>query len=388
MFGKNSQENSALATNLTRGLLLTLALLTACSKAIETKPPVETKKPLVPTPIVDQPTQPTNPTTPDNGIADTRKQLFTWIYNDVPACNALNELEQVQPDYVSVDFFDVDSSKPDLLTLRTEEKDGCNAWSPTVVNRINSNSKDQFATVNTDDASVFSNENIGNPTRRAAMIQTLLERIIADDFSGITFDLEGFGGWSKIQYQNYLTLLKEASAVFTANGKKTIVYLPAIYRKELITAYPHFRYADIAKINTITNVFIAAYDQQFEGDYSTGGSNFEFIRGSVEVARQVFSTKALWNKVVVGVHSFGFVEGRSGFITGENMKKVPGFGTATRDPKSGEFIWQTTDPKATGGNWASYSDEKTLQTKADFLESLGMPRFGLYSLGGNALLKK
>jgi Glycosyl hydrolases family 18 len=322
--------------------------------------------PVSPTPI------PTPQPTPS---ISSNAKLFKWLYSDGEGCKGRVELTQQTQEVIMVDYYDLDVSSANALKLRPFGEEWCNGQSAENSAYLKSYSGEQFATINGGASSLGPN-GLGNPGKRALAVETLVSQVVADNWTGVSIDIEEFSAWSTAQVEAYKAFLTELGNSLKGQGKKLLVYFPAITGAQNAAAYRNFKYLDYVSL-PIDYFHIAAYDYYYDEGFAAGGSPYSFLESTGNYVKSVFGGQL--GKVVIGFQSIGYIQGQSGFRSFDYMSALPGFATASRNKQNDEIMWQE------NGAWHNISDETTVVNKYNFLSKMGFSNIAVYSMGGNKM---
>lgn len=320
------------------------------------------------------PLLPLLPLIPIPPILSDETAVMAWIYPGEPSCaapleySALNSIDVLKPEYFIV-------NETGELVFLTEETSGCNGYSAANVADMKKYSKAQYVTI----ASSYAKSMdlfLQNSLQTDANIETLVAFVIENDITGVELDFEDFGGWSPDIYARYKSFITRLGGALHQNGKKLMIDGPAMSKKEEEGWFP-WRYEDIASL-PVDHVVIMAYDYQY--DYGVGSpvAPIFWMKNVVEWTKARLPASV---GLTVGIPSYGYrgvIGGsRMTILTYEQLKREPGFATATRDLESGELTW------INGGNVYFFQDGKSMSLKRQAAKNLGVTSVSVWHLGGN-----
>jgi hypothetical protein len=339
------------------------------SSSVVSAPEVSTQT----TPVEIVKTQPPPSIAPP--VTSSSSKLFKWMYSDGEGCKGRAELTQQTQDVIMVDYYDLDTTAPNALRLRAFGEEWCNGQSAANSAYLKSYSGEQFATIN-GGATALSAEGLGSAVKRVLAVDTLVSQVVTDNWTGVSIDIEEFSAWTVEQVVAYKAFLTELGNRLHGQGKKLLVYFPAITGAQNALAYQKFKYAEYLGL-PIDYFHIAAYDYYYDEGFAAGGSPYSFLESTGNYVKSVFAGKL--SKVVIGFQSIGYIQGQGGFRSYDYMSSLPGFSTATRNTINDEIMWQE------GGIWHDISDEITVVNKYNFLSRLGFSNIAVYAMGGNKM---
>ncbi len=300
-------------------------------------------------------------------------KTMAWIYPGNPACAAFSEYADGRKiDVLKAEFFTISGG---YLTLLDTSNTRCNGYSQQNVARLKQYSTEQFVTISS--ASVNDMEsffaNALNPTSEE--VTTLVTFVVSNDLTGIELDFEDFSSWSPDAYADYKTFVSILGTALHAKGKKLMIDGPAISNASEENWFL-WRYADFVTL-PVDHIVVMAYDYQY--DYGAGApvAPFEWLKNVVTWTSSQFPKE----KLTIGLPSYGYQGPKGSYritiLTYDQIKLKKGFGTATRDPLSGEMTWRN------GNTVFFYQDSQSLEQKRDLVASLGVTSISVWHLGGN-----
>jgi spore germination protein YaaH len=299
--------------------------------------------------------------------------IMAWVFPGEPGCNAPQEyrdgrrIDVLKPEYYTVE-------QTGSLRLRTEEADGCNAYSPENVEDIKAHSIAQFVTVSAEPIGMRAL--VSDHARRARAIATLHDFVSDHDFTGVEIDFEGFSDWTVTDYEDYQTFLVELAEVLHADNKKLMVDVPPI-GNDLEQSYYVLRYEDLNDL-PVDFIVIMAYDYQYDHGAGSPIAPNVWVEDIIDWALARIDDP---DRIVIGLPSYGYRGETDNFeiIRGArvDLTQNAGFENYTRDPDSYEKIWQD--------NGVSFVviDSEALDAKRALIESRGIQHLSVWALGGN-----
>ena len=299
---------------------------------------------------------------------------MAWIYPGAPTCNAQNEYSDGRKiDVLKPEYFTIGDSGQ--LTLLTEKEAGCNGYSAANVVSLKKYSTEQYATVSSSYAvsmGLFLNNSAGD----SSDVNKLVSFVVDNNLTGIEIDFEDFGGWDAPMYSNYKKFVTNLGDALHQHNKKLMVDGPAT-SNAVEEAWYLWRYADFNSL-PIDQLVVMTYDYQFDQGAGQPVSPIDWIRNTIKWTLSRFPQKS---KLVFGIPSYGYkgVTGTQKFslLTYEQLKREPGFDTATRDSGSGEMTWQN-------GNYTYfYQDGVSMNKKLQTIQNAGITSVSVWHLGGN-----
>jgi len=302
------------------------------------------------------------------------QETMAWIYPGEPSCAAKTEYSDGRAiDIIKPEYFSVNESG-DLTELLESER-GCNGYSAENVSDLKKYSKEQFITVSSSyskSMDIF----LVRALQGDADVNRLAKFAIDNDVTGIELDFEDFGGWSGGTYGRYKEFVQKLGKTLHEKEKKLMIDGPAIPNSEEAAWYP-WRYEDFVSL-PVDRVVIMAYDYQFDHG---AGSPIAPLDWMEQVLKWTVSKFPDISRLSVGVPSYGY-RGAIGsnqitLLTYDQIKDMPGFGTAKRDELSGEMTW--TD----FGVAYFFQDEESMNRKRAIAEKFGIPSVSVWHLGGN-----
>lgn len=309
----------------------------------------------------------TTKTSPDFSL-----KTSAWIYPGNPACSASTEYADARTvDILKPEFFSISGG---ILTLLDSRNTLCNGYSRATIAHLKKYSREQYVTVSSassNDIEAFLNSAVTSDTD----ISTLVDFVVANDLTGIELDFEDFGSWSPSVYASYKQFVTALGDTLHTKGKKLMLDGPAISSAEEANWFV-WRYADFIAL-PVDHMVIMAYDYQFDHGAGSPIAPLDWIHSVITFTSSQYP-KA---KITIGLPSYGY-QGTQGsyrmtILTNEQIKKKPGYTTATRDVTSGEMTWQS------GTTVYFYNDSVSLKQKRDLVTSLGISTVSVWHLGGN-----
>ena len=303
-------------------------------------------------------------------------QIMAWIYPGSPACDAAAEIADGRKiDVAKAEYFRIDESG--LLTLITEELDGCNGYSPRNVAHLKKYSTAQYVTVSANYAHAMG---VFLATDIETSVTTLTNFVTENNLTGVELDFEDFGGWTPEHYADYKKFIRALGEQLHAQNKKLMVDGPAVSNAIEEAWYP-WRYADFKSL-PVDYVVIMAYDYQFDHGAGNPVSPLAWIEDVITFVRNAYPAH---EKIVVGLPSYGYrgIEDtqKMKLLTYAQIQKEPGFETAVRDAASGEMTWKNGDVRY------YYQDSVSLGLKRNVVEKMGITSISVWHLGGNMWFK-
>ena len=303
-----------------------------------------------------------------------KSEIMAWIYPGGAACNAKAEysdgrkIDVLKPEYFSI-------SETGSLILLTTQNSGCNAYSSSNVADLKKYSKEQYVTISSSYAGsmdIFLTSSLNNP----ANINTLISFVVDNNLTGIEIDFEDFGGWSDSSYSDYKKFITKLGEALHAKNKKLMIDGPAT-SNAVEEAWYVWRYADFNNF-PIDRVVVMTYDYQYDQGAGQPVAPISWIQNTIKFTLSRFSNKS---KLSIGIPSYGYKgtinTQKFSLLTYDQIKKEPGFSTATRDPNSAEMTWQN------GNNIYFYQDSESILKKMQTVQSSGINSVSIWHLGGN-----
>lgn len=300
-------------------------------------------------------------------------EVMAWIYPGQPTCDAEIEYSTHRIDILKPEYFTI--NEEGALVLLTEEQAGCNGYSAKNIASIKNHSKEQYVTLSSSYA-VSMDLFLTDALQTNTSVQTLTSFVVANNITGIEIDFEDFGGWNNDLYTKYKTFIQQLGDALHVNQKKLLVIGPATINAEQEAWYV-WRYADFVSL-PIDRLIIMTYDYQFDQGVGQPVAPLTWVEESIRWTLQKFPNK---QKIVVGIPSYGY-KGKIGsnkfsLLTFEQIRKEPGFETATRDSLSHEMTWSH------GDNVYFYQDRESLAKKLAVIKQHGITSVSVWHLGGN-----
>jgi|GEM_PF-1488424 len=312
--------------------------------------------------------------TPVNIISTTTPPLATtniqtWVYPGYPACGAPAEysdgrhIDTLKPEYYTV-------QSTGALRQLTVSIDGCNGYSANNAADIKAHSDYQYVTVSGNIINV--RKLLASSALRSSAITTLTDFVVANDFTGVEIDWEGFGDWTATDYANYKNFVTALQNNLHAHNKSLIIDAPAI-ADSVYQGYFPFKYEDFTNIDYVA---IMTYDYQY--DYGVGQpvAPEAWVANTINWAKARLDT----NKIIIGLPSYGYhgVIGSYNIIidTYEQSATYPGYSSRQLNA-DGEEAWTY------GGTYYVAQAASTLNQKKALVESMGIKNISVWHLGGN-----
>lgn len=306
-------------------------------------------------------------------------EIMAWIYPGDPTCNAKYEysdgrkIDILKPEYFTVN----DGGK---MILLSEQDAGCNGYSPENVADLKKYSKEQYVTFSSNYAvnmGLFLNGALGDNSG----IDTLVSFVNDNKMTGVELDFENFGGWNSDMYSKYKQFVANLGNALHKNNKELMIDGPATSNKVEEDWYV-WRYADFNSL-PVDRLVVMTYDYQFDQGVGQPVSPISWIQNTINWTLKEFPDKT---KISFGIPSYGYkgIAGTQKFslLTYDQIKKEPGFETATRDSESFEMTWQD------GNNVYFYQDSKSMSEKLKVIQNAGMASVSVWHLGGNLWFAK
>jgi spore germination protein YaaH len=199
--------------------------------------------------------------------------------------------------------------------------------------------------------------------------------------SGVEIDFEDFGGWNAGMYSNFKNFVTNLGDALHKNGKKLIVDGPPTQNQTEENWYV-WRYNDFVSL-PVDQIVVMTYDNDYDTGVGQPISPIAWIQNTIRWTLGRFPDKS---RLSFGIPSYGYkgILGTQKFtlLTYDQIKKEPGFDTATRDSASGEMTWQN------GGNAYFYNDSQSMAIKLRAIQDLGINSVSVWHLGGNLWFPK
>lgn len=303
-------------------------------------------------------------------VSQNNPTIMAWLYPGEPGCAARTEYKDGRKiDVLKPEFFTINGGS--LILLDTKNS-SCNGFSKSFAAELKKYSNHQYITVSSASAGDM-NTFLTSPKINDD-IQTLVNFVVINGFTGIELDFEDFGGWSKDSYIKYKSFVATLGAKLHNNNKKLMLDGPAIANK-LEQDWFQWRYEDFASL-PVDYVVIMAYDYQFDHGPGMPVAPLTWIS---DVTKWVIN-RLPSGMIVVGIPSYGY-HGKAGnkisILTYEQMKLLPGFEKAKRDPVSHEMTWKN------GNDYYFYQDEESIAKKIGVVTDLGISAISIWHIGGN-----
>lgn len=318
--------------------------------------------------------QVTTNTSMDKVISNSNNEIMAWMYPGDVTCNASLEykdgrkIDILKPEYFSL-------KEGGNLTLLTEQNSGCNGYSLNNINDLKKYSKEQYVTVSSSDA-VNMDIFLLNAINNQVDINKIVSFAVDNNISGVEIDFEDFGGWNQSIYDDYKKFITLLGNKLHDKNKKLMIDIPATSNDTEKQWYV-WRYSDLASL-PIDRLVVMTYDYQYDQGVGQPISPIFWIENSVKFALKEFPDKS---KLSFGIPSYGY-KGTLGtqkfsLLTYDQIKKEPGFETATRDPVSYEMTWQE------GNTVYFYQDSESMTKKLETIKNAGINSVSVWHLGGN-----
>lgn len=228
-------------------------------------------------------------------------------------------------------------------------------------------------------------------TTRQAWIADAVADTVANDWRGLSSDIEGFGDWTSTQNAHFLVFVEELCDALHAVDKICQIYVPPIWNTAANTesgtgdewdsanssSYYELTYAQLNAID-IDFIEIPLYDYEFDYGSERPEAPLRWIADVVNFAKSQFDND---DKLVIGVSGQGH-QGANGYGDFNNWTYVQSqadaaSSTAVRDAESGELYWFA----STDNHWIA--DDVTQNMRRSLLESLGIRQMSVWYLGNN-----
>lgn len=303
---------------------------------------------------------------------------MAWLFPSKVICSAAKEytdgrdIQFLKPEYFTI-LWD------GTISLLTETSHGCQGYSATAAASVIGDSTHQYVTVSSslDGLRALA----ASAEKRATVIQTLQTFAIDSKFTGVEIDFEDFASWDAETYAGYVKFLRELGTALHADGKKLMVDIPPI-ANATEQSYYKLTYADIAAL-PVDYIVIMAYDYQFDQGAGAPIAPNTWVAAIIQRAKQAIPDV---HKLVIGLPSYSYKGPTGGFaitrLTDANLKSMPGYASAPRDPHSYERIWEY------NGISYVYVDSAGLDAKRALIESYGIKYVSVWALGGNQWFSK
>lgn len=248
---------------------------------------------------------------------------------------------------------------------------------------VEAHSAEQYATVSGmtySDVSAL----VNSGAKRTAAVNTLVGKIKPTRFTGIDVDLEDYWSWNGTTLANYKTFLRQLASALHANGLKLQVDAPA-----MVADASWYDLAGVAATG-VDAVSIMAYDEEYDsapGSKCLAITPFDWLTTVTRYAQSKITNPS---KLIIGLPSYGYTAPAAcdtnqitGNIPNVTMRTMPGYSTnpatiaTERDSGSGEIRW------IEGGTLYDYVDSTAMDRKLALLQSLGVRKVSVWSLGGN-----
>jgi spore germination protein YaaH len=306
-------------------------------------------------------------------------EIMAWIYPGDPTCNAKLEysdgrkIDILKPEYFTVS----DSGK---MILMTEQNSGCNGYSAQNVADLKKYSNEQYATFSSNYA-VSMDSFLTGALADDSDVNTLVSFVNDNKMTGVEIDFEDFGGWNADMYSKYKQFITNLGNALHKNNKKLMIDGPATSNKVEEDWYV-WRYADFNSL-PVDRVVVMTYDYQFDQGVGQPVSPISWIQNTISWTLGEFPDKT---KISFGIPSYGYkgIAGTQKFslLTYDQIKKEPGFDTATRDSASYEMTWQN------GNNVYFYQDSESMSEKLKAIQDAGITSVSVWHLVGNLWFAK
>jgi len=302
-----------------------------------------------------------------------------WVYPGEPACSASIEYKTTSlVDVLKVEYYSI--TEGGNLKLLTFEEAGCNGYSKENVADIKKYSTSQYVTISSIDAA-----NMGAFLTKALSdgvhISTLVAFAVDNGITGVELDFEDFGRWDKSTYTQYKSFVTKLGNALHAKGKKLMIDGPATANIEEENWFV-WRYKDFVSL-PVDHVVVMGYDYQFDHGSGNPVSPTAWLKNVIAFTRARFPDT---NRLTIGIPSYGYrgvgTTQKFNLLTYDQIKREPGFSTATRDPKSFEMTWKQ------GGFVYFFQDSVSMSKKRQVVEAAGIKSISVWHLGGNAWFAK
>lgn len=303
-----------------------------------------------------------------------RIEIMAWIYPGGQSCSAKNEYSDGRKiDILKPEYFMINEAGQ--LTLILENKGTCNGYSAANIVSLKKYSKEQYATISSSYA-VSMDIFLTAALKDGTDIKTLVDFTVKNNLTGIEIDFEDFGGWTNPMYLNYKQFITKLGNALHEKKKKLIIDGPATANAVEEAWYP-WRYADFNTL-PIDRLVVMTYDYQYDQGSGQPITPISWLQNTIKWTLGRFPNK---NKITVGLPSYGYkgIIGTQKFslLTYNQIKKEPGFLTATRDSSSFEMTWQN------GDNVYFYQDGESMTKKLQTIQNAGVNSVSIWHLGGN-----
>ncbi len=307
-------------------------------------------------------------------IVQLPSEVMAWVYPGNPTCAAKREYSDgrritiLKPEYFNID-------ENGQLILLTEKNNGCNGYSLSNVADLKKYSTQQYVTISSSYA-VSMNLFLDNSLDDSNNIDTLVSFVVDNNLTGLEIDFEDFGGWDKEVYDKYKKFLLKLGTALHEKKKKLMIDGPAT-SNVVEDAWYVWRYSDFNNL-PVDKIVVMAYDYQYDQGAGQPVSPIAWIKNTINWTLKKIDDKS---KLSLGIPSYGY-KGSVGahkfsLLTYEQIKKEPGFDTATRDPESFEMTWSN------GNNIYFYQDAESMSKKLQTIQAAGIKSVSVWHLGGN-----
>ncbi len=306
-------------------------------------------------------------------------QLMGWVYPGEPACSASTEYKTIaRVDVLKVEYFAVtEEGNLDLLTVSNS---GCNGYSKANIDDIKKYSSTQYVTISSSDATsmgAFLTKALSDGVHTSALVAFVVD----NDITGVELDFEDFGRWDTSTYAQYKNFVTKLGNALHAKGKKLMIDGPATANIEEENWFV-WRYKDFVSL-PVDHVVVMGYDYQFDHGSGNPVSPTVWLKNVIAFTRARFPDT---NRLTIGIPSYGYkgvgTTQKFNLLTYDQIKREPGFSTATRDPKSFEMTWKQ------GGFVYFFQDSVSMSKKRQVVEAAGIKSISVWHLGGNAWFAK
>lgn len=299
--------------------------------------------------------------------------IQAWVYPGPPACSAADEFSDGRAiDTIKAEYF----ALSDAGVIAPTSDQQCNGYSYANAMTVKAHSRQQFATISGSIAGMV--ELSGSLALLHAASDTLLTFLRTTQFTGIELDIEDYSSWTAAQYSAYQHVVSALGSMLHASGPyQLMIDGPAIINATY-QGYYLWRYEDFNRL-PVDSIVSMCYDFQDDAGVGTPIAPLANITDCCNWMRAKITDPS---RIVIGLNSYGYT-GVSGAYTAtiqtyEQMKALPGFDSAVRDPSSGEMMW------ASAGKSYDYSDSTTLDLKRQAVLATGLATVSVWHLGGNA----
>lgn len=297
-----------------------------------------------------------------------------WIYPGSPAEDADEEYRDGRViHFLKPEYYRVDASGD--LDQVTDPADGENAYSSGNVADVKNYSDYQFVTVASNHANMATL--LGNGTKEAAAISTLVTFCVDNGFTGVELDWEGFGDWTPTDYSDYIAFVTDLGAALHAEGKLLMIDCPPITNLTE-QGYYEFAYKDFESITEVDYLCMMLYDYQYDYGSPSSVQPATWAQNGCAWVRSKISDI---DRIVIGIPNYGYHATTASpytitIDTKDQSAVFTGYSGATRNADD-EMQWTNS------GTEYTYQDSAGINTKRERIEDEGIKYVSTWHLGGN-----